>query len=182
LGSQARVLVLAKHAFQGEWARHYGADEIVLHGEGDYYARIAELTGATLRQPIIGKRIMLGGADVTYECVGHDQSIDEALRFTRSGGRIALIGFASVTKKVDWTPLWHSEINIQGSSSSGSLETINGERKRSCQIALDWLAEGRLDLSPLVTHTYALDDYKRAIHESLHKGRHRMVKSTFVFD
>ena len=181
LGSKARLLVLAKHPFQAEWARHYGADQVILIREGDYFQAIAEATGATLLQPVLGKRIAVGGADVVFECVGSDTSVDDALRFTRSGGRLALVGLVGVTRKVDWTFLMFKELTVIGSLCS-STEDHEGRRVRCYQLALDWLAEGRIELAPLLTHTFPLGEWRRALAISLGKAQHHVVKSAFAFD
>jgi threonine dehydrogenase-like Zn-dependent dehydrogenase len=182
LGSAARVIVVARHRFQGKWARHYGADEVVHAGEEDVPARVAELTGARLYKPILGKRMMVGGADVVYECAGADDSIDDALRFTRAGGRLALVGLAGRTKRVDWTSLWFEEVNVQGCFCYSSNERYQGRLVRPFALALEWMAAGVLDLSPLLTHTFALEDYRQALHAVMYKSRYELVKAAFVFE
>lgn len=181
LGSGARVIVVAKYPFQGEMARRFGADEVIYLREGDYFQAVAEATGGKLYKPVLGKRVLVGGADIVYECVGSEGSIDDALRFTRSGGTVVLMGLAAIPKRVDWTPIWLNELTIKGSVWSG-METFQGRRIRTFQLALEWMAEGKLDLAPMVTHRFRLDDYKRALAVTADKGRHRVVKSVFVFD
>lgn len=180
LGSGARVIVVAKYPFQGETARRFGADDIYLR-EGDYFQAVAEATGGKLYKPVLGKRVLVGGADVVYECVGSESSLDDALHFTRSGGTMVLVGLAAIPKGVDWTPIWLNELTIKGSVWSG-METFQGRRIRTFQLALEWMAEGKLDLAPMVTHRFRLDDYKRALAVTANKGRHQVVKSVFVFD
>jgi len=34
----------------------------------------------------------------------------------------------------------------------------------------------------MVTHRFKLDDYKKALAVTTHKGRHRVIKSVFAFD
>jgi L-iditol 2-dehydrogenase len=197
LGSGARVIVVAKYPFQGEMARRFGADEVIYLREGDYFRAVAEATGGKLYKPALGKRVLVGGADMVYECVGNEGSIDDALRFTRSGGTMVLVGLAAIPKRVDWTPIWLNELTVKGSVWGGT-ETFQGRRVRTFQLALDWMAEGRpfdlaqggpfdlaqgrLDLAPMVTHRFRLDDYRRALAVTADKGRHRVVKSVFAFD
>ncbi len=180
LGSRARVVVLAQHRFQGETARRYGADEVVYTRDGDPYAALAGALGARLYRPALGKRAVVGGADVVYECVGRDETVDDALRFTRAGGRMALVGLVGTTSKVDWTPLWFKELTVVGTNSSSTEEYL-GERIRGYRLALDWMAAGKLDLSPLLTHTFPLEEYRRAIAVTTHKARHKVIKSAFFF-
>jgi threonine dehydrogenase-like Zn-dependent dehydrogenase len=124
---------------------------------------------------------VVGGADVVYECVGSASSLDDALRFTRSGGTMVLMGLAAIPKRVDWTPIWLNELRVRGSVWCGT-ETFQGQRVRTYQLALKWIAEGKLDLAPLVTHRFRLDDYRKALAVTASNGRHQVVKSVFVFD
>jgi threonine dehydrogenase-like Zn-dependent dehydrogenase len=181
LDSDARVIVVAKYPVQGEMARRFGADEVIYLRQGDYFQAVAEATGGKLYKPVLGKRVLVGGADIVYECVGSESSIDDSLRFTRSGGTVVLVGLAAIPKRVDWTPIWLNELTIKGSVWSG-METFQGRRIRTFQLALEWMAEGKLDLAPMVTHRFRLDDYRRALAVTAGKGRHRVVKSVFVFD
>jgi threonine dehydrogenase-like Zn-dependent dehydrogenase len=182
LGSRARIVVLARYRFQGELAGQYGADEVVYTAAGDAYARVAELTGARLYRPVLGKRVMIGGADVVYECVGSDESIDDALRFARAGGRVVILGLASRTKKVDWTPIWSRELRVEGTFATASNEVYQGQTVRPYALALRFMAEGGLDLAPLLTHTFRLEEYPRALSTAMHKGQNRLLKAAFVFD
>jgi threonine dehydrogenase-like Zn-dependent dehydrogenase len=63
-----------------------------------------------------------------------------------------------------------------------STEEYQGQRIRCYQLALDFIAQGKVDLAPLLTHTFRLDDYRRALAMNMNKSRHRLVHSAFVFD
>jgi threonine dehydrogenase-like Zn-dependent dehydrogenase len=180
LDSRARVIVLAKYPFQAELARQYGADEVIYWDKGGkYYPAIADLVGGKLFQPVLGKPVMIGGADVTYECVASETSVRDALWLTRAGGTIVQIGLGS-TGKIDWTPLWFKELTMVGTLAS-SIEEYQGQRIRCFQLALGFMAQGKVDLAPLLTHSFRLDDYRRALAMNMSKSRHRMVHSAFVF-
>lgn len=182
LGSQCRILVVAKYPFQGELAQHYGADEIIYLRDGDLYDMVAGKTGGKVYKPILGKRMMMGGADVVFECVGNDGSIDDALRFAGEGGKVVLVGLAGLAKGIDWTPIWFHELKVTGCFAY-STEMYQGKEIRTYQLALDWLAEGRLDLSPLLTHRYRLENYRDALHTLLtKKSVSRAMKAIFEFD
>jgi len=182
LDSRARVIVLAKYPFQGEVARRYGADEVIyLDKGGKYYTAIAELVGGKLFQPILGKPVMIGGADVTYECVGSEVSVRDAMWFTRAGGTIVQIGLLGPMGKTDWTPLWFKELTVVGTVCS-STEDYQGQRIRCYQLALDFMAQGKVDLASLLTHTFRLDDYRRALAMYMNKSRHRLVHSAFAIE
>ncbi|MFN3699097.1 MAG: zinc-binding dehydrogenase, partial [Dictyoglomus sp.] len=182
LGSKARIIVLARYKFQGEFVKHYGADDVIYTKEmstWDIYKKVAEVTNGKVLKALLGKPVMVGGADVVFECVGSDNSIDDALRFTKEGGKTVLVGLAGMTKKVDWTFVWFKELKVVGTNSS-SGEIFRGERKRGYEIALRLMEEG-LDLSPLLTHTFRLEEYRKAIEMNFYRGKYGLVKSAFVF-
>lgn len=92
-----------------------------------------------------------------------------------------LVGLAAIPKGVDWTPIWLNELTIKGSYWC-STETFQGRRVRTFELALEFMAEGKLDLSPMVTHRFKLDEYKTALAVTANKGRYQVVKSVFAFD
>jgi len=179
-GSRARILVLARYPFQGEMARKLGADEVINPRQDSYEQAIARATAGRLYRPVLGKQVLVGGADIVYECTGNGRSINDSLRLARSGGTIVLIGLASLPTGVDWTPIWLNELTIQGSFWCDT-ETVEGRSVRTYQLALDWLGEGRVDLAPLFTHRFQLADYRRALLMAAHKGRHHVIKPAFAF-
>ena len=181
LGSRARVIAIAKYPFQAEMARRLGAEETVCLRDGDPLAAVARATGGRIYRPLLGKRVLVGGADLVYECTGSADSIDDCLRLARSGGTVVLLGLAAMARAVDWTPIWLHELTLKGSFWC-STETVGGRRVRTFQMALDWMAAGTVDLAPLVTHRFRLEEYRRALAITLDKGRHRVIKSVFVFD
>jgi threonine dehydrogenase-like Zn-dependent dehydrogenase len=179
LGSLARVLVLAKYPFQGRLAEQFGADQVI-YLKGDYYAAIARATGAAVYKPILGKRMLVGGADIVYECVGSARSIDDALRFTRTGGTMTLVGLASVPWRVDWTPIWLHELTLIGSFCYGT-EVYEGQRIPTFRLGLELISSGQVDLTSLLTHTFRLEDYETALATALNKGNHHVIKVAFDF-
>ncbi len=182
LDCKARILVLAKYKFQGEWCEKYGADEIIYLREGDYYENLAKALNVELQKPALGKRVPVdGGADVVYECVGSDTTMNDALRFTKPGGKLGLIGLVGQTSKVDWSFAWFKELTIYGTNTS-STEIYRGEQIPTFQLALNWLSEGKIELKPLLTHKLKLEEYKRAIKLMTQKNKNRLVKLAFYFD
>ncbi len=175
LRPSARVLALARHPHQADLASRLGASVIAASSRGGIYREIASLTEASLLRPLLGPPVLTGGVDVTLECVGTARSIDDALRLTRAGGAVVLVGLAAVPSGVDWTPIWLREITVHGSFAYAQ-ERVDGRRVRSIDLAMDMLASGRVDLRPMITHRFPLVDYRRAIEVALDKRRHRTVK------
>lgn len=182
LECKARIIVLAKYPFQGEWCEKFGADEIIYLRGDDYYETLAKLLHVELQKPALGKKVVVdGGADVVYDCVGTDTTINDALRFTKSGGKLGLIGLVGQTSKVDWSFSWFKELTLYGTQTS-STELYKGERIPTFQLALNWLVEGRIELKGLMTHKLRLEEYKTAIKLMQSKGRNKLVKLAFYYE
>ncbi len=181
VGSRARIIALARYPAQQELARHYGADLVIAAGKNhDYYEEFAQAVGGRLLKPVLGKRVLVGGADVVYECVGSSHTIDDALRFARTQGRVVLAGLASVPKGVDWTPIWMKELQVKGTYTYG-YDEFEGKRCRTYDIALDLVLRGKVDLTPLVTHRFPLSQYKQAFDAVTHRERAKALKVVFEF-
>ncbi|MHC1590864.1 MAG: zinc-dependent alcohol dehydrogenase [Candidatus Helarchaeales archaeon] len=180
LGYKNRIIALARYGFQGEEARKAGADEIIVsRNQKEIYQKVADLTDAKMKSPLFGKEIMIGGADIVYECAGTNDSVDDAIRLTRNGGTMVAIGMPAEIK-IDWGLLVTFEIKIAPSFCSAE-ETYNGERIRCYQLVLNWMKDGKLDLSPLLTHKFPLEQFKQAIKAVTHKSKSKLIKGAFEF-
>lgn len=163
LAPGARVLALVKHPFQAAMARRLGADEVVAADrKGRYYGAVAEVTGARVLRPLFGRPVLRGGATLTLECAGSARSLDDALRLTRPGGRVTLVGLAALPRGVDWTPIWLNELQVDGAFTY-AVEAEPLGRRPTLAVALEWLAARRVDLAPLVTHVFPLRRYGEAL-------------------
>lgn len=171
----ARCLVLARYRHQADLARALGASDVLMPARGGQYRTIADLTGARLLQPLLGPPVLTGGVDATLECVGSARSIDDALRLTRAGGTVVVVGLAALPRGVDWTPIWLRELRVQGTAYYAE-ERVGNRTVRSMELAMDLLASGRIDLRPLITHRFPLTEWRQAVAVALDKRRHHAVK------
>lgn len=179
LNIPCRIVVLAKHSFQAELAARYGADHIVRLTAGDgYFPETASALQARLLKPLFGSPVVQGGADIVYECVGRKRSIDDALRFAKSGGKIVLLGLAGIVEQIDWTAVWLHELTVRGSFAYGT-EMFEGKKARTHEIAIDLMAAGKVDLSPLITHRFPLEQYKLALSTAANKRDGTAIKIVF---
>ncbi len=181
LGSTARTIVMARYPFQAEAARRLGASEVLVTRGTDVYAEVSRLTGAALHTPILGKRVVTGGASVVFECVGSDSAIDDGLRFTRSGGRLVLVGVPGVAKGIDWTAIFAQELTVQAANMYHHAEPYQGQTWKAFDLALHLMASGKVDLGWMVTHRYPLSAYKQALQQASQRGTQGMIKSVFDF-
>jgi len=180
LGHRCRILAMARHPHQREWARKLGADSLLDAGRGRYEDFCAQ-TGATCHPPELGKPVLLGGVEVTFDCVGSAATLDDALRFTRPRGTVGLVGMPAIPKNVDWTPLWYKGLRVQGTYAYG-WETVNGQRVRTFDLALGLLRQHAAELAPLVGATFRLSEYRQALACALHTGRSGVVKTAFAWE
>ncbi|GAE25288.1 sorbitol dehydrogenase [Halalkalibacter wakoensis JCM 9140] len=180
LGYSCHVTILVKHAFQGEMAKTFGADEVI-YLDSSYVDNTAKALHATTLKPLLGPEIVQGGAHIVYECVGKKQSVTDALRFSESGGKVVLLGLASIMKQVDWTTVWLNELTIKGCFAYSTNE-FEGKRMNTLQIAIELMKRGNVDLSPLITHQYPLHDYKTAFGTITKRKKENALKVVFNHD
>lgn len=181
LGSTSTIVAAVRHRFQSQQAERLGAD-LVVRGTKAHPAeqQLTEAFGAESLKPVLGKNVIVGGARIVYECVGTSASVDDALRFTGSGGSVVLVGLAGVPHGVDWTPIWLNELTIRGSFCY-AIERHDGRLLSTMDLALRLMADGKVDLADLVTHRFRLDDYKNALDTVTSKGSSEVIKGVFAF-
>jgi threonine dehydrogenase-like Zn-dependent dehydrogenase len=177
LGHRNRILIFAKYPHQQQLARELGADEVLSPNSGRY-AAFCELTGATSHQPELGQQVLIGGVDVTFDCIGSSVAIDDAFRFTRAGGEVILVGMPGIPKNVDWTSIWYKQLKVEGAYTYG-LETHNGEQVHTFTLGMRLLQKMKSHLRPLVSTLFPLRDYKRAIQTAMNTGKTITVKTAF---
>lgn len=181
LGSKARVIAIARHPFQAEQAENLGADVVLGRMKpADLERRLVDELGARTLKPVLGQNVVIGGADYVYDCAGTSSSLADSLRFAGPGGKVVLLGLASLPRGIDWTPVWMNELQIKGTICYG-IESFRGEQISSMEVAMRLLAEGAVDLDPLVTHRFALDDYAEALTTVTAKGASGVIKAVFEF-
>jgi threonine dehydrogenase-like Zn-dependent dehydrogenase len=178
-GRRARVIAVAKYPHQAALAESLGAD-LVVRASRDTYAEICRATGAELHRPALGKPVLGGGADVTFDCIGSAGTIDDALRFTRAHGTVVLVGMPAVPKGVDWTSIWYKELEVVGAYTQGT-EVVGGQSVRTFELAMRLMLERGAALEPLVNARFPLGDFRRAIAHALASGRRGAVKTVFEF-
>ncbi|MGH9169218.1 MAG: zinc-dependent alcohol dehydrogenase, partial [Acidimicrobiia bacterium] len=167
-----RIVVVAKHARQGELARRFGATEVVAPREA--VSALRRGSQAFRLKPERGPAYLLGGVDVAFDCVGSRESLDLALRTTRAGGRVVLAGLP--VAGADLTPVWFRELEVVGAYASGT-EQVNGDRRRTFDLAIELAAE--VDLDGVVGAIYPLARWREAIDHAMAAGRLGTAKVAF---
>ncbi len=144
-------------------ARALGARLIIASDISDYRLDMARRMGADLTlNPRVDDVISTvmdvtegEGIDVLLEMSGAPAAIDQGFTTLKPGGEAALLGLTSSSMDFDLA----DHIIFKGASVHG----IVGRR-----LWIDWyqmrglLRSGAVDLTPVVTHRFALDDFERA--------------------
>jgi len=124
-------------------ARQLGADVTLNIQDGDPVAEIKRLTGGR-------------GVDVAIEALGRQETFQNALAATRPGGTLSSLGVYSGKLIAPY------ELIYAGLGDQKIVTTLCPGGKERMRRLMAMLAHRRVDLSPLVTHHFALDD----IHEA----------------
>jgi threonine dehydrogenase-like Zn-dependent dehydrogenase len=85
------ITAVAQFPWQADLALEYGAQHVFL-ADDDGFAETARLTGARLHEGRAGNRMLLGGFDLIFDVVGIESTLNNALRWTRAGGTVVLVG------------------------------------------------------------------------------------------
>lgn len=174
LTDAGRIICVAKHERQRREALRLGADEVV-HPKGTY-TTLPGMLGTEATKPELGKPVVPGGADKTFECVGSSGTMEDAVRLTKPGGEVALVGMPGARSSLDLTALWHKEISLSGAYAYG-VEEYRGERTSSFDLAIKLAPE--IKLETLVGPHFRLEEYREAIAAARSSGRAGHVKVVF---
>jgi threonine dehydrogenase-like Zn-dependent dehydrogenase len=182
LGSNSEIIVLSRYQFQTEAAYRLGANRVIEGGHTKkIYDEIANLSGGIVKEPIIGKPLLINGVDLTFECVGRKDSLEDSLRMTRNGGQVVLMGEHGVIKNLDWTPIITQDLNVKVAYLYHHAESYKGKQWKTINLAINLLSKGKVDLGWMVTHKFPLNEYKKAFRLTNHRGKNGSIKIAFDF-
>lgn len=182
-GCRSRIFAVAKYDHQRQFALAMGADDL-LDARGSVamrYQSWANALKAEVLKPELGNPTVIGGADVTYDCVASSSTIDDGMRFTKSGGTFVLVGMPGVPRGVDWTAMWFKELTIRAAYAYGH-ERYENEKRDTFDIAIDIMKTWGCKLAQMVSAPFALSDYHAAFRSALNTGQSRVVKTVFEID
>jgi len=171
------VVALARYPFQAEMAHKMGADDVIIR-EKNPYKHIASLTGAKYYEGYLGNKILLGGFDVVYDSIGNDSSINDALRWVKARGSVVIIGINFKPGKIDYSPIWHQEINVTGIN----CHAMEDGGLSSFDVAADLLVNKRIPVDNFITHRFPMANYRDAIKTFFSKGEQKAIKIVLEHD
>ena len=171
------ICAVGQFPWQAELAVAYGADQVFLSSD-DGFAEAARLTGARVYEGRAGNRMLMGGFDVVFDVVGIESTLNNALRWTRAGGTVVLVGVNLHRMKLDVTPVWYQEVDLIGAVGH-DVVTWEGEMLSTFELGMRWMLSGKLDCDGLLTHRFPLDAYRQAFAVAVDKQRTRSIKVAF---
>lgn len=159
LSPECDITVIARYPHQMEMAQRLGATRVV---NDNIYTTAAAATDGRLYTGPFNNRMMLGGFDVIFDCVGSARSLQDCLRVARAGGTVVLVGVNLARLRVDLSPVWYQEVNLIGTMAHG-IETWQNRPIPTYDLVCKLLVERRLTIEGLITHSFRLDQWREAI-------------------
>ncbi|HYV25616.1 MAG TPA: alcohol dehydrogenase catalytic domain-containing protein [Pyrinomonadaceae bacterium] len=123
-------------------SKRMGADVVLDYRECDPIAEVKKLTG--------------DGADVAIEALGTQQTFESALRCLRPGGTLSSLGVYSGKLQMPYDAF------AAGLGDHRIVTTLCPGGKERMRRLMEVVRHGRVNLTPLLTHTFALDDIAEA--------------------
>lgn len=177
------ITALARYPFQVEMAARMGAAQCLY--DEDLAVAVARLTGARRFRGRGGAELFMGGFDIVYDAVGTSATLHNALRWTRAGGAVVLVGSRMVPSRLDLTPLWHQEVELIGSTGHGAelahLTRVGdplrpGVRESTFQIAARLIRDHVMTPERLITHRFPLREVRQALATARDRRTHRAIQ------
>ena len=137
------IIAVESDAVRTAMAKRMGADVVVDHTRKDAVEEIRRMTG--------GK-----GVDVAIEALGTQATFESALRVLRAGGTLSSLGVYSGKLSVPLEPF------AAGLGDHKIVTTLCPGGKERMRRLMELVRHGRLDLRPLLTHTFSLDRIREA--------------------
>lgn len=125
-----------------EMARKMGVDVVLDYRETDVLAEIKKLTD--------------GGADVAIESLGTQETFENCLRSLRPAGTLSSLGVYSGKLQVPYDSF------AAGIGDYRIVTTLCPGGKERMRRLMEMVKSGRVDLTPLITHRFSLDEIAEA--------------------
>lgn len=172
------IFAVARFPHQAKLAKQLGADHVLEHRPTrKILESVAESIGTHLHEPWRGLPMLNDGLDAVYDTVSAPETLEVGVRVTRSRGTIVLIG-VEPPKRFEWTPIYFKEISVIGSNGFG-IEEYEGRRQHAMAWYFEFIQTRGIDATAIITHHFALDEYKKALMTCYRQGDSAAVKVMF---
>ena len=150
------IIAVESDPVRAEMARRMGADVVLDFIHQDVIQEIKGMTGGR-------------GVDVAIEALGTQATFENALRVLRPGGTLSSLGVYSGKLTLPLEPF------AAGLGDHRIVTTLCPGGKERMRRLIELVRHGRLDLTPLLTHTFPLDRITEA-YELFGKRREGVIK------
>jgi threonine dehydrogenase-like Zn-dependent dehydrogenase len=181
-----RIYAITRFPHQALLAKQLGAIETIeWRPVENIIERCKEITGASEVLPPIegtgGLPMLHGtrGIRVIYNTVGTPESVEVSVRIAGPRSTVVMSG-VDTPGRFEWSPHYFKEINLVGSNAFG-VEEWNGKRQHAMRHYFDLIRDKKVDVTPILTHRFRLEDYKEAFRATHEQGRTGAVKVLFQF-
>ncbi|WP_250493094.1 L-threonine 3-dehydrogenase [Caballeronia sp. GAWG1-1] len=155
-------------------AQHVGARNVVITDVNEYRLELARKMGATRAVNVSNENLrdvmqelgMTEGFDVGLEMSGVPSAFTAMLEAMNHGGKVALLGIPPAQTAIDWNQVIFKGLELKG---------IYGREMFETWYKMVAMLQSGLDLSPILTHTFPVDDYQRAFDTMLSGNSGKVV-------
>ncbi|UCD01159.1 MAG: alcohol dehydrogenase catalytic domain-containing protein [Promethearchaeota archaeon] len=187
-----QVLAIARFPHQAEMARLFGADLVIESSPPkNLIEKIADYVQCDIYYIKKKKPWLIEGVDFLFDTVASPETLETGLRIVKArkkdygsnkliSGAIIVTGVSS-PKKYEWTPWYFKEINVIGSNAF-AIEEFAGNHRHSYYYYFEFLQEGLPDPTPMITHKFPLEEYKKAFVTVRSQKRYKSIKVAFSYN
>jgi len=146
-------------------SRLNGAEKIIASDINEKRLNIARRMGATYlvnpqKESLIDRVLSLTngkGAGVIIEASGNAKALEKAFNYLRVGGKLFMIGHPEELLRIDGSAqIILKEARVRG--------LFGREIWKTWEIAENLLSSGKLNVDPIITHKFSLEDFEKAFH------------------
>ena len=163
LAGAGRIVGVDINPAREEWGRRFGMTDFI-DGKGKS------------RDEVIAEVLALtdGGADFTFDCTGNTEVMRTALEACHRGwGTSIIIGVAEAGKEISTRPFQLvTGRNWRGTAFGGAKGRTDVPK------IVDWYMNGKIEIDPMITHVFGLEDINKAF-DLMHAGE--SIRSVIVY-
>ena len=149
--SATRIVLTARSERSRERAAKFGPDAVVDAGDANAASLVREHLGES--------------ADVVFDCVAEQSTMDQALAMANKGGTVVVVGVPPAPVRIPLPMIQDSQLRIQGSATYLPEDFM---------AAIDLLVSGRVEVSGMATAVRPLDEAAAAFADAA-SGEHIKV-------
>jgi len=135
----AKVMIVGRTQYRLDFAKQFGIDYCINEKNEDLGLAVSNRFGK--------------GADICFECIGVDKSVNDCLAYCKKGGIVVIAGVFGEKQLIDLFALQDKELNV-----IGSMLYV----EKDFQESITLIEQRKVQLEPLISAHYALEDFDGA--------------------